>query len=142
MKHLILVALLLFQTLPAAAQHNTIDADGRLITAPATEKHLQENKIYFFAHSMCINCKDAYIYFDRYHRNLNIPIADMKFSQNFKLYKECVKKFNIQNDELSLPLICMGNHYIMGWEPQDGTRFEEYLKEMPHESSPATSTTE
>ena len=96
-------------------------------TIPAPEEHLLEDKIYFFAHSMCLNCKDAFVYIYTYHGDLNIPITDMKFHHNFELYKECVQKFNISNKELRLPLICMGDNYIMGWEAKTGDIFEKHL---------------
>lgn len=103
----------------------------RYATAPLPEKELIDNKIYFFAHSMCPACKDAFIYFETYHRNLNIPITDVKYHENLELYKQCVKKFNISNDNLHLPLICMGNHYIMGWDDmRDGQRFDAYLQDF------------
>ena len=114
----------------AAIPNAAGDSSGRLVTAPAPEQELLADKIYFFAHSMCVACKDDYMYLDGNHRDLNIPITDMKFHHNLELYKQCVKKFNIGNGELRLPLICMGDRYIMGWKQEDGARFEEYLKEF------------
>lgn len=105
----------------------------RTITAPAPEENLLDNKIYFFAHSLCQSCKDAYIYLYTYHQDLQIPITDMKFHHNFELYKQCVQKFNIANSELRLPLICMKDKYIMGWEKDSGALFESYLKEFQNE---------
>lgn len=109
--------------IPASEARN---AEG-ISALPAEEEHLLDNKIYFFAHSMCPRCKDAFIHIYTYHRDLNIPITDMKFHHNFELYKECVQKFNIGNQELRLPLICMGNNFIMGWDEQSGNLFERYL---------------
>ena len=94
---------------------------------PAKEEHLLDDKIYFFAHSMCKNCKDAFVHIYTYHGDLGIPITDMKFHHNFELYKECVQKFNIPNKELRLPLICMGDNFIMGWNEQSGNLFEQQL---------------
>lgn len=114
----------------AATPGNTAESSGRVVTAPAPEQNLRDDKIYFFAHSMCVACKDTYVYLESNHRELEIPITDMKFHHNLELYKQCVKKFNIPNNELRLPLICMGDHYIMGWKPGDGALFEEYLKDF------------
>ncbi|MBP5699209.1 MAG: hypothetical protein J6W96_06760 [Alphaproteobacteria bacterium] len=108
-----------------AATNNT-----SIVTAPASEENLQENKIYFFAHSMCQNCKDAFVYLSQHHSDLEIPITDMKFHHNFELYKQCVKKFNVTNSELRLPLICMGDKYIMGWDQTSGPLFDKYLTEF------------
>ncbi len=115
-----------YATIPNALGNTS----GRLVTEAAQEQELLPDKIYFFAHSMCVACKDAFIYLDNNHRNLNIPIIDMKFHHNLELYKQCVKKFNISNGELRLPLICMGDHYIMGWKHEDGIRFKEFLKDF------------
>lgn len=123
---------------PAAFSATSSAAQNpRGMTAPAPEQNLLDDKIYFFAHSMCIACKDAFIYLDTNHHDLNIPITDMKFHHNLELYKQCVKKFNIPNSDLRLPLICMGNHYIMGWKPEDGARFEEYLQKFQQETTAA-----
>lgn len=127
-------------TLPASAAFSAGSSaaqNPRGMTAPAPEQDLLDDKIYFFAHAMCIACKDAFVYLDANHRDLNIPITDMKFHHNLELYKQCVKKFNIPNSDLRLPLICMGNHYIMGWEPEDGARFEEYLQKFRQETAAA-----
>lgn len=96
----------------------------------AEEEDILPDKIYFFAHSLCNDCKDAYVYLSTYHSNLSIPIFDMKNRNNFELYKKCVKKFDIDNKMLTLPLICMGNNYIMGWKDIDKVVFRKYLKEF------------
>ena len=92
---------------PAAFSAGSSAAQNpRGMTAPAPEQNLLDDKIYFFAHAMCIACKDAFVYLDANHRDLNIPITDMKFHHNLELYKQCVKKFNIPNSNLhgnSLP---------------------------------------
>jgi hypothetical protein len=100
----------------------------QITTQPESEEHLLNDKIYFFAHSMCYSCKDAYIYFEQAHPELNIGITDMKYSHNLALYKECVRKFAIKNQELTLPLICMGDTYVMGWNKTSPAQFEQNLK--------------
>ena len=98
------------------------------IVKSAQEQELIHDKIYFFAHSMCMTCKDAFIYFQTHHKELNIPITDMNDRHNLDLYKQCVKKFNIKNQELRLPLICMKDNYIMGWTKSSEYEFEQALK--------------
>ena len=100
------------------------------ITEPAPEENLIDSKIYFFAHSMCQGCRGAFAYLYSNHQELSIPITDMKYHHNLDLYKQCVKKFDIKNAELRLPLICMGNHYIMGWDDGSSYRFEQYLRDF------------
>lgn len=121
MKKFILSLLFLLNITPAYAND---------ITTYANEEHLLDNKMYFFAHSMCISCKDAYIYLHQKHPNINLPITDMKESKHLKLYKECVKKFNIKNSELRLPLFCLGDNYIMGWSKENELQLDRYLNEF------------
>ena len=82
MKHLITALLILFSVPATAAE------EPHLAQNPETE--LQTDKIYFFAHSLCQSCKDAYIYLETRHKDLNIPITDMKEHHNLELYKQCV----------------------------------------------------
>lgn len=96
----------------------------------AKEKEVLPEKIYFFAHSLCSECRDAYVYLSTYHQKLSIPIMDMKERSNFELYKKCVKKFDIDNKSLTLPLICMGDNYIMGWKETDKFLFRKYLEDF------------
>ncbi|MCM1324546.1 MAG: hypothetical protein NC218_10520 [Acetobacter sp.] len=122
MKHL-LFALMLIAT-PTYAKDIP-----NLAQNPETE--LKNDKIYFFAHSLCSSCKDAFVYLETRHKELNIPITDMKHHHNLELYKQCVAKFNIPNQELTLPLICIGNNYVMGWNNQTSpTQFEQALEEF------------
>lgn len=130
MKILFFILSLCLTSFAVQAQSDTHTADKSSLTAPAEEENLIEDKIYFFAHSLCQKCKDAYIYLYTYHQDLQIPITDMKFHHNFELYKQCVQKFGIANSELRLPLICMKDRYIMGWDNDSGARFETYLKEF------------
>jgi hypothetical protein len=107
---------------------STASANELQIITSAAEENLIHNKIYFFAHSMCMSCKDAFIYIQTHHKDLDIPITDMKDRHNLELYKQCVKKFNIKNKELRLPLICMKDNYIMGWTKSSEHEFENALK--------------
>lgn len=117
-------------TLYAGHSHAAPTAEtqaNKSLTAPAPEENLLDDKIYFFVHSLCQNCRHAYVYLNTLHADLNIPFTDMKFHHNLELYKQCVKKFNISNKELTLPLICMGDKYIMGWDKNFPEKFEQAL---------------
>lgn len=117
------LALSLFISLPVAAEEINI--------ANNSEENLIEDKIYFFAHSLCQSCRDAFIYLETQHKDLNIPITDMKEHHSLELYKQCVKKFNIKNSELTLPLICMGDNYVMGWNNTSSPEaFEQALSKF------------
>jgi len=128
MKHLLIALILCLASFQTNAQ--TDETRVPFITAPAPEETLIDNKLYFFAHSMCQSCRGAFVYFYERHPELNIQITDMKYHHNLELYKQCVKKFDIKNSELRLPLICMGNHYIMGWNENSPYLFEQYLTEF------------
>lgn len=97
---------------------------------PSPDETLQDNKIYFFIHPLCQSCRPAYNYLYKNHPELDIPLINMKFKHNLELYKECVAKFKIKNSELRLPLICMGDNYIMGWENGSAIRFEQALQQF------------
>lgn len=127
MKHLLIALILSLSAFSAHAQQ--YEERVPFIAEPAPEETLIDNKIYFFAHSMCQACRGAFAYLHNYHHDLSIPITDMKYHHHLELYKQCVKKFDIKNEELRLPLVCMGNHYIMGWDEDAPMRFEQYLKE-------------
>ena len=114
-------------TLVLALSINTANAQT---VVKLEETEINPNKIYFFAHSMCHECKDTYMFFATQHADLNIPIVDMRHKENFNLYKKCVQKFDIKNAELRLPLICMGNNYIMGWNKSQEAKFNQYLEEF------------
>lgn len=131
MRHLLFALMLSFMIPNANAQQT--DERVPFITAPAPEETLIDDKIYFFAHSMCQGCRGTFIYLSEHHPELPIPITDMKYHHNLELYKQCVKKFDIKNSELRLPLICMGNHYIMGWDENAPYLFEQYLKDFQAE---------
>ena len=131
---LIAFTLLLHQT-PAFANDLIIDPEpdqnAPNVTEPLEEENLIDNKIYFFVHSMCQNCKPAFEYIMTKHPELNLPLVDMKYHHNFDLYRQCVTKFKINNSELHLPLICMGDKFIMGWDEQtSGAMFDRYLAEF------------
>ena len=119
-----IIALILFNFSTSQAQ--STPAETQLI-ANNTEETLIHDKIYFFAHSMCSSCKDAYIYLHTNHKDLNIPITNMSEKRSLDLYKQCVKKFNIPNYELRLPLICMKDDYIMGWSEGSDKLFQKAL---------------
>jgi len=133
MKSFLIALIMTVMSLPAYAD-NTASNNNPIQTFPAEEENLLDDKIYFFVHSMCQNCREAFIYIYGQHQDLNIPITDMKFRHNFELYKQCVQKFNIANNQLRLPLICMGNHYIMGWDGNSAAEFEKHLAQFQAET--------
>lgn len=121
-----ILATWLFAFVALFAVSNAAAAEKNLGT-PAPEENLLNDKIYFFVHSLCQNCRHAYVYLNRAYPELDIPLTDMGARHNLDLYKQCVKKFNISNKELTLPLICMGDTYIMGWDETFPEKFKQAL---------------
>ena len=39
-------------------------------------------------------------------------------------------RFNLPKDNLGTPLICMGDHYIMGWADTDRVKFDSYVQKF------------
>ena len=124
-RFIIVIALFL---LSFSTSHAQTDPSKTQMIASNSEQSLIHDKIYFFAHSMCSSCKDAYVYLHTYHKELNIPITNMSEKHSLDLYKQCVKKFNIPNYELRLPLICMKDDYIMGWDKNSEELFQKALE--------------
>ncbi len=103
-------------------------ASSPTIISSAEEETLIEDKIYFFAHALNPRSKTAYDYISKKYSHLDIPIIDMNDKHNFELYKECVKKFNIPNNQLTLPLFCLKNDYVMGWTYGSETLLDKAIK--------------
>ncbi len=128
MKRLIIAILLFLLNFSTSYAQTPQNNDNPQIIATNSEENLIHDKIYFFAHSMCSSCKNAYVYLHTHHKDLNIPITNMSEKHSLDLYKQCVKKFSIPNYELRLPLICMKNSYIMGWDENSEELFKKALE--------------
>ena len=84
-RFIIVIALFLLSFSNSYAQS---DPNKTQMIASNSEQSLIHDKIYFFAHSMCSSCKDAYVYLHTYHKDLNIPITNMSEKHSLDLYKQ------------------------------------------------------
>ena len=94
----------------------------------ASLEEISDSEIYFFYQTTCPHCHHAADYIKQKYPNLKMQNLDVRVRQNFDLFLKCAQKFNLPNDSLGTPLICMGNHYIMGWSSADANKFDIYVR--------------
>lgn len=87
--------------------------------------YLSKNEVYFFYQTTCPHCHTAAEYIRANHPELKIKGLDIKMPGNMKLFQQAVKDYKIET-AAGTPLICMGNHYIMGWSSEDEKGFDTY----------------
>ena len=93
-----------------------------------SQEEISNSEIYFFYQTTCPHCHHAAAYIRQKYPDLKLKNLDVRVHQNFDLFLKCAKKFNLQNDNLGTPLICMGDHYIMGWSNADANKFDIYVR--------------
>ena len=92
------------------------------------QQDISNSEIYFFYQTTCPHCHHAADYIKQKYPNLKMQNLDVRIRQNFDLFLKCAQKFNLPNDSLGTPLICMGDHYIMGWSSADANKFDIYVR--------------
>ncbi len=92
-----------------------------------TETKLDDNKVYFFYQSTCPHCHHALEHINHVAPNLDMQMVEIAGSGR-NLFIKCVQKFNLPREQIGTPLICMGDHYIMGWSEIEAVKFDEYVK--------------
>jgi glutaredoxin len=88
---------------------------------------LSADKVYFFYQTTCPHCHTAAQYIKNKYPMLKVVSRDIKLPGNKNLFKTAVKKYGI-NGSVGTPLICFGDHYIMGWGPNDKQLFDYYVR--------------
>lgn len=88
---------------------------------------LSSQEIYFFYQTTCPHCHTAAQYIKNKYPMLKIVSRDIKLPGNMALFKQAVAKYNIRG-AAGTPLICFGDHYIMGWGPNDKQLFDYYAR--------------
>lgn len=119
MKKLFLLAFL-FNASFAMAQMSYYDPTG----------HIDNDHIYFFTQDGCPHCAQAIDYIKQSYPNTKIEylkIADLKNQDSFFA---CANKFGLNKRQLGTPLICMGQHYILGWSEDQEKQFDEFIKDF------------
>lgn len=88
---------------------------------------LSAHEIYFFYQNTCSHCHTAAQYIKNKYPHLKINSRDIKLPGNLALFREAVATYNIHS-AAGTPLICFGEHYIMGWGPKDNDVFDYYVQ--------------
>ena len=91
---------------------------------------LLPSEIYVFVQKTCPHCQAAEAYLDKSYSNVSIQIRDISQSENRALFFACAEKFGLSKWSLGTPLFCIGNHYIMGWGPEEQAKFDAYVKDF------------
>lgn len=90
-------------------------------------KSLSKKEIYFFYQETCPHCHTAAQYIKDKYPQLKINSRDIKLPGNWALFKEAVQTYEIRG-RAGTPLICFGEHYIMGWGLKDSDVFDYYVQ--------------
>lgn len=99
----------------------------RLKKAEASNK-IDNGHIYFFYQERCPHCHHSRDYIKEKYPNLKVEYRDIAVQANWPDFMECAKKFNVPEDQLGTPLICMGKNFILGWSEKDQNNFDKYVK--------------
>ena len=93
-------------------------------------QNISHNQIYFFYQTSCPHCHHAADYITKKYPNLKMINLDVRQQGNFNLFLKCANKFKLDQNTLGTPLICMGDHYIMGWDDTDRVKFDSYVQKF------------
>lgn len=91
---------------------------------------ISPNHVYFFYQTSCPHCHHAAAYITQKYPNLKMINLDVRRQSNYNLFLKCAAKFRLDQNTLGTPLICMGNHYIMGWSDTDRVKFDSYVQKF------------
>lgn len=89
---------------------------------------IDDDRIYFFTQTMCPHCNHAATYIAKTYPDLKIDYLEITDTQNQESFIACANKFHLNKRKLGTPLICMGQHYILGWTEEEQKHFDEYVK--------------
>ena len=91
---------------------------------------ISNNHVYFFYQDSCPHCHHAASYIAQKYPNLKMINVDVRQTGGYNLFLKCANKFRLNQNTLGTPLICMGDHYIMGWADTDKAKFSSYVQKF------------
>ncbi len=94
----------------------------------SVRNEISSKYIYFFYQTTCPHCHHASAYIRQKYPRLKMVNVDVKDTSGYNLFLKCAQKFHLSQSTLGTPLICMGDHYIMGWSDVDAKRFDAYVQ--------------
>lgn len=86
-------------------------------------RSLSRDEVYFFYQVTCPHCHTAAQYIKEKHPSMRVKALDVKLPGNMRLLQDAAKFYKIGNN-VGTPLICFGDHYIMGWSDEDAERLD------------------
>ena len=89
---------------------------------------IDDAHIYFFYQERCPHCHHARDYIKEKYPTLQMENRDVAVRENQGDFLKCAKKFNIPENQLGTPLICMGKNVILGWGEKEQNNFDKYVK--------------
>ena len=87
-----------------------------------------ETQVEFFTHNGCPYCEKALQYISANYPQLPMQVFEIGNDDNMKKFVACARRFKLTGTQLGTPLICMGQHYLLGWSPENEKLFNEYAK--------------
>jgi len=106
------------------------DTDESADTKALLTKSLSSNRVYFFYQTTCPHCHYANEYISQKYPDLKMIKLDIRSRSNASLFLKCADKFKLNHNALGTPLICMGDHYILGWSDADKAKFDSYVQKF------------
>lgn len=85
-------------------------------------------EIQFFTHEGCPYCAKALKYIQINYPKLPVKVMEISTPGNMRKFVECANKFHLDKQNLGTPLICINNHYIMGWSSENQKKFNDYIQ--------------
>lgn len=64
--------------------------------------------------------------------DIKFTILDIQKKENYNLLRKYAARHRLHGD-LGLPLLFVGDKYIMGWSPEAGTELQEYIEQLRQE---------
>lgn len=65
--------------------------------------------------------------------DIKFTILDIQEPENYKLLRQYAVRHKLYG-ELGLPLLFVGENYIMGWAPESGEKLQEYIEQLRQEN--------
>lgn len=65
--------------------------------------------------------------------DIKFTVLDIQEPENYKLLRQYAVRHKLYG-ELGLPLLFVGENYIMGWAPESGAKLQEYIEQLRQEN--------
>lgn len=93
-----------------------------------TSSQIDDVHIYVFEQATCPHCHHAKQYISATYPNITVVYRNIAQKQNMQGLVACADKFHLDKQKLGTPLICMGQHVILGWGDKQQKQFDQYVQ--------------